>query len=951
MLLSLLCHGAVPTIDELSSVWIDSRANASTAAALGPEQVDLATINNFHGAVGIAPQQLRPVDMIGVNSLELPPFAACGGSAARPYGCGRLLVDGVHVAAAATRWATHEAGRRSAPLANSGGVVVSSATRMPFEQHGVMWELNFTNPATTAAGAANAANATIRVDIELSAAARQYETVGTWVYNVPADADAFPYTPFADFRTGLPRQRGVHVCRPRTTAANASYSDAACARYVVSGPLQPDAIAPAGAPVIPAGAVPTATFSALTIAPGATATVRLSLAVGGTLNEVETAQRKYGGSAAAFDAAWAAARDLWQQRWEQAFAPGNGFWSGSLPSIELADGADGDDGAAAPSPSSPAATAASAAAGVARVFYMSCLTVISQCRTNLPLIHAKVWPNGNGNAMGLAGGGAKGGGIGVGGSRSWWWDEALTSLMLALLEPAGRAPTFQAWLAHDDHDGTAFGHGMGNGYAMDCAPLGSSAPFGTGTCGMAPHPGAVPGGVRGGSGSGSGGGGGDGGGSGAPTALPEYGFYCYNPWAYYMTASNHLRVNNDSAFLHARAANSSVTVEGALLGIATDWQHYLIPGTQLVDYGPDMDGFSPTYKHVMAGCSQGNNAWMLRDFASYRAAQGRATDAAELRRLAAGIVKDTMGLMYQSEGGHGWFNLIHPSSANASAPPPAAADAVTRHEMRHVVDFFSVTFGLCGLADDDGGDQICDFSPQQRRELGAWFRGESVTRSWVRATSPTCNCNNSAELPYPPLAAAAQQPAGAPSQGGPSAVAKAAAKEEVEPYPGLTTCKADRSDHGTTGAYPSWPAFALEALCYLDGNCTSAFAIMGSFAENTHQGPFGQSQEVPQLLTPPYTPLNDELAFKPTKGVNRYVAIEGGAFFDAILRGFFGYHAPLQWGPTGGGAGAAQRDLDAALSNAAAPRGFSGRLANLRTPHGLVTITADAATGLSVRVQ
>ena len=44
--------------------------------------------------------------------------------------------------------------------------------------------------------------------------------------------------------------------------------------------------------------------------------------------------------------------------------------------------------------------------------------------------------------------------------------------MLALLEPASRAPTFQAWLAHDDHPGTKFGHGMGNGYPMDCAPIG-----------------------------------------------------------------------------------------------------------------------------------------------------------------------------------------------------------------------------------------------------------------------------------------------------------------------------------------------------------------------------------------------------------------------------------------------------------------------------------------------
>jgi hypothetical protein len=64
------------------------------------------------------------------------------------------------------------------------------------------------------------------------------------------------------------------------------------------------------------------------------------------------------------------------------------------------------------------------------------------------------------------------------------------------------------------------------------------------------------------------------------------------------------------------------------------------------------------------------------------------------------------------------------------------------------------------------------------------------------------------------------------------------------------------------------------------------------------QGPFGQAHEVPQMATPPYTPFDNVSAFKPIAGVTRYVAIEGGSFFDAILRGFFGYHAPLQWNPT-----------------------------------------------------
>ena len=81
------------------------------------------------------------------------------------------------------------------------------------------------------------------------------------------------------------------------------------------------------------------------------------------------------------------------------------------------------------------------------------------------------------------------------------------------------------------------------------------------------------------------------------------------------------------------------------------------------------------------------------------------------------------------------------------------------------------------------------------------------------------------------------------------------------------------------------------------------------------------------------------MSFKPIVGVNRYIAIEGGSFFDAVVRGFFGYHAPLQWG-----SGDAQSALDAALvgggKTGQGPRGFKGTLRHLRTPHGLATITA-----------
>ena len=433
-----------------------------------------------------------------------------------------------------------------------------------------------------------------------------------------------------------------------------------------------------------------------------------------------------------------------------------------------------------------------------------------------------------------------------------------------------------------------------------------------------------------------------------PQGGPEYGFYCYNPWAYYMMASNHLRVNNDTTFLHMQAASSNQTVEDALEGIATDFQEYLIPGTNLVDYGPSMDGFSPTYKHVMPGCSQGNSIWMLRDFAAYRESQGGShgmADATRLRQMAAGLAKDTMDKMYQAKDGHGWFNVVFPPAAGAGASSEGAdADALTVMQMRHVVDFFSVTFGLCGISQP--GSFLCDFTNEVRRELGDWFREESVTSTWIRATSPKTNCSTSYTVPKDATAATVAAAAAAAAKQ--SALAEELTEgDDAEEWPAFTTCNAGRPDHGSNGAYPSWPAFSVEALCYVDGNCSSAFEIMGSFSQATHEGPFGQAHEVPQLSTPPYTPFNAEPSFKPTAGVTRYIAIEGGSFFDAVVRGFFGYHAPLQWG--GVGSGTAQDELTAALNNPGTDRGFVGALSNLRTPHGLATISSGLK-GLSIKL-
>lgn len=211
----------LPNIEQLAGHWIDITAPVSERASLGAEQRDLPTINNFWGAVGIAPQGVRPVDMFAINSLELPPFAGCGRGTLAPYGCGRMLVNGGQLPAVETRWAAHEAGRRSAPIAGS-GVVVESFMRMPFEQPGIIWDFVFNNPTTELAN--------VSVDFELSAMVSQYATVGTWVYGVPNDPTAFVCNESSSEASG---QKGVTCC----DAAHSAHP--ACAEYRFVG-TQPD---------------------------------------------------------------------------------------------------------------------------------------------------------------------------------------------------------------------------------------------------------------------------------------------------------------------------------------------------------------------------------------------------------------------------------------------------------------------------------------------------------------------------------------------------------------------------------------------------------------------------------------------------------------------------------------------------------------------------------------
>ena len=434
-------RGLAPSIVELSGRWVSLSENVSSRAALGRDARALPVINNFLGAVGVAPSVVgapggeRPVDLFAINALELPPFAGCGASAigaGAPFGCGRMLVDGAQVLAQGTKWAAHEARRRSAPLHGS-GVVVESATRMPFEQHGVMWQMSFTAPATTAA--------TVKVDFELSAMVSRH-SIGGWGWHADNAPSGFHTVSVSTNGT----HRGATVCG---VGSSGSLSRPACSRYQFAGAMQPDTVV-----VNPRAnrSIPTARFSSLKIPKGQTVTLLITLALGVNANAATATGQRFGGTAPIFAAAWQAAHDAWEARWQQAFTPANAYWSGNLPTLEFGD--TDTSGGGAPTPE------AMYGAGVARVYYMSALTVVSQMRTNLP-VFKRAFPNGNGNVFGTYGRGTT---MAIGGTASWFWDESMASVLLSLLEPHGRAPTLQAWLRVNKMPNREFGYGPGNAY-------------------------------------------------------------------------------------------------------------------------------------------------------------------------------------------------------------------------------------------------------------------------------------------------------------------------------------------------------------------------------------------------------------------------------------------------------------------------------------------------------
>lgn len=402
---------------------------------------------------------------------------------------------------------------------------------------------------------------------------------------------------------------------------------------------------------------------------------------------------------------------------------------------------------------------------ISKLYYMGCFAMLQSERTNLPLVSERVYVTGTGNQLC---------GIDVGGTEQWAWDQTFYGSLSALLDPEAISDDLRMWVGQPIDALT--------GITLDSLAI-------------------------------------------------QGGWYAFNAVSLYRVYSTYLRITGDTGFLSATgtgAGSSNETVDNMLDVLADNFLRFCKPGSTLADYDSSPARYLecvPSYVHVTAGL-QGGNAFMALDLADLRQAQNNLSRSNELRSRAVSIATESIPLLYVSNtsgnrGGNapgdigGWFN-VYDVQTNTSV------------EVRHIVDFAYLPFGLCSprwppcLINATITSQMSDFFTRQLViQSGAWTRALSVLDSAAPVSRP---------------------------------------------------------DHGSTGAYAAWPAMAFDALSSLAGFDASLEYL--SNLKGADEGPFGQAHGITS---------DGQSVFKTTGGCNRYIANNGASFAESVLRVIFGY--------------------------------------------------------------
>lgn len=487
----------------------------------------LPAIGNFWGGVNVGQ------NVLGFENFTLPPYAQGGSSC-------DLTVDGAPLVTALSRWSAYEVLRKAT---TAKGLTVQTATRLTFEANQLLLQVTVSNPTAAPVTTTLSANLNPRI---------RKRTNG-WSWGVPRPGDSS----FTGRTVGTP-------------ATNVMISDNSSPAVTVF------AVSPA-ATLTAAGSSGTASWD-LTLAAGATKTLTIVMAVGDTstgqaLVAVSDGQNVIDAANTTlqnFTSVFITAATGWSTRWTQAFTSGNTHFSGSLPVLTPENTATGN--------------------AIARLYYMSVLSVLALERTNLgPAFNSVLGRTGTFSGLDR---------VYVTASPeyaptvTYFWDTSYASVILSLLDPTILRTITETWMSKDIY----------GCYAVEWVQGGTVGPW-----------------------------------------------YSANDLTVFSTVLNYVNYSGDLAYLQATV--NGKTVLQRLTDNSTHWTSLVPTGGKLADYGANHNLLEvlPKYTNQVASFNAAN-VWMMNRAADLQAAAGNTTTAASLRSSADTLLPEVLALYASGEG-------------------------------------------------------------------------------------------------------------------------------------------------------------------------------------------------------------------------------------------------------------------------------------------------------------
>lgn len=268
----------------------------------------------------------------------------------------------------------------------------------------------------------------------------------------------------------------------------------------------------------------------------------------------------------AFGAAFNTARKSWEKRWQDAFTPGNGHYSGSLPVLTNTNDT-----------------------AIARLYYMSILSVLAMERTNLGPEFSTILgrPTGPGAFQGCDR-------VYVTGAPenastvTYFWDTSYSSIIQTLLDPQTVRTVATYWLTKDIYAG----------YAIDWVSGKTVGPW-----------------------------------------------YSANDLTVFTTILNYVNYSGDVSFLDTTISSSGKTVLEHLKAISTNWQRLVPQGQSLADYGENHNLLEvlPKYVHQVPSFNAAN-VWMMQQAAGLFDRAGDKATAKDLADRAEALLIEVLKL-------------------------------------------------------------------------------------------------------------------------------------------------------------------------------------------------------------------------------------------------------------------------------------------------------------------